>query len=89
MKVSKKLLLKLVKIEWVDSSTGAGWITYEGRDISDDNSLPCCSAGWVIAVTDDAVTVSSNITGMWTENFQFHSTMTIPVCAVRKVTVLK
>ena len=88
-KSKRNLLLKLVRIEWVDSSAGSGWMAYEGRDVSDDGPFACCSVGWAIAISEDSITVSSNVGGMGTDNMQFHSTMSIPMCAVLKITVLK
>lgn len=89
MKLSQKLLFKLVRIDWVDSSFGSSWEIYKERSTTSDGSLLCESVGWVIAISADAVTISGNISGLGTPDFQNIGSMTIPDVAIKRVTLLK
>jgi hypothetical protein len=74
---------ELVLIEWLDSHHVAGWHT----DPPATKPVKCFSVGWLVHDGDDAKTIA----GHWTQEDlpQRSGEMTIPACAIVKVTALK
>lgn len=81
--------MKLVQIDWVDSDSFRGiWTGVEV--IKEHNTLPNCrSIGWLINDNKEAKTIVSHIAFDKKGDInQCAGDMTIPVGAIRKITVL-
>jgi len=74
--------LKILLIEWVDSTFHGGWI---GKDELKMVPLKCYSAGVVIDENPDAITLA--LSGG--EGEQYADTMTIPKCSIKRIRELK
>jgi hypothetical protein len=75
-------LLKILLIEWVDSSYHGGWID---KDELEMVPIKCFSAGVVINENHDAITLA--LSGGKGE--QYANTMTIPKCSITRIRELK
>jgi hypothetical protein len=75
--------LKLVYLEWVDSSGSTdGW--YHLKDF-EPNLVWCKSVGWVVYETDEYITVLPHMG----DESQGRGELTIPVCAIKKRKVIR
>ena len=72
---------QIVEVEWIDSCRTDGW-----HDQQDFGPALCRSAGYLLAKTEDKVTLALSL-GDDTEHVC--QTMTIPRVAVRKIRRLK
>jgi hypothetical protein len=79
---AKKGTLKLVLIEWLDSHQQARWTADEPAQ----EPLVCRSVGWLVHDGARAKTVAAHITDEATP--QRAGEMTIPTCAITKITSL-
>ena len=79
---AKKGTPKLVLIEWLDSHQQARWTDDEPAK----EPLLCRSVGWLVHDGDNAKTVAAHITVEATP--QRAGEMTIPTCAITKITSL-
>lgn len=75
-------------IRWIDSASEDGWRSM--RRMEDPRTVPCMTVGWVVAESDEALTVF----GTWapeTESTteQVCSGMTIPKAAILSRTVVR
>ena len=79
--------LKLVLVEWVDSQASAEWTDWD--EIEEDKTpLRCYSVGWIRYSNKENLTIVPNIAVNGREPEQGFGVMTIPVCAIIKVTDL-
>jgi hypothetical protein len=74
---------KLVIIEWLDSHQSGRWTTDEPAT----DPLVCRSVGWLVHDGDKAKTVAPHMTDEDTP--QRAGEMTIPTCAITKITPLE
>lgn len=78
----------LVMIEWVDSvQPSPQWVLlseYEQR-----TALTCRSVGWLIQDTAKAKVIAANMAGDSVDNIQGCGLITIPTCAILRITKLK
>lgn len=87
--------MKLVVIDWVDSSSVAGGHTWHGVEtVKDDcniEALMCRSVGWLLVDGRDAKTIIAHQAFGSTQHDlnAVSGDMTIPVCAIRKMKVLQ
>ncbi len=78
----------LVRIHWVDSSESRGWVSPEHA--SKDPGLKCESVGWLIAENEKFKTISGHRSlSVGGESEAYCSTMTIPTCAIRKMSKIQ
>ena len=78
----KKGIPRLVLIEWLDSHQQGRWTADEPAK----EPLMCRSVGWLVHDGDNAKTVAAHITVETTP--QRAGEMTIPTCAITKITSL-
>ncbi len=84
--MKKTKLPKLVEIEWIDSSTGAGWISTEDINVE---PVQCVTVGFIIRETKTAVMVAASL-GIWSGVVdQACDPITIPKVAITKRRNLK
>lgn len=72
--------MKLVVVDWVDSSRGQGWAQVEDLD---GRVTKCQSVGWIVASDADSVTVGPHIGD---DGEQVCGDVTIPRCSILKIT---
>jgi len=74
--------MKILLVEWVDSSYIAGWKDKKDFDV---DLAKCFSTGLAIDESDDAITLvlSGGDTGQWSQS------MTIPKVAIKRIRELK
>lgn len=77
--------MKLVLIEWVDSHSGRGWKQMEDLK-GTAKPLPCKSVGWLFFDGREAKVVVPHVSQ---DGLQGVGDITIPTCAIKKITVLK
>ena len=75
----------LVQIKWIDSNIASlGWAG--GKVVNEVTR--CCSVGWIVAKSKMALSLTSTVGG-GEEPQQRCGTITIPRCAITKITRLK
>ena len=75
----------LVLVEWVDSHGGSDWTSWE--DIEDHKKpLLCYSVGWIRFSNKENLTLVANLAERKGKPDQGFGIITIPTCAIRKVT---
>lgn len=82
----------LVEIEWVDSCHTSGWTTVEGYDWKDHaDSLHNKTTGYVAHRDKETIAVVQSHQDKWTHGHPrtMDAIMMIPLCAVKRMTVLK
>lgn len=80
--------MRLVLIEWVDSSGGSGWIPV---DEIEEEPIIIRSVGWVLRETKDIIVIAAHHgqrNGRTTPE-QVHSEMKIPKVAIKRVRNLR
>ena len=82
--------MKLVLIEWLDAHAGRGWQTTENIEAA-AAPLVCRSVGWLLKDTKECKLIVSHLGGE--ENAKYFmlgcGDLTIPTCAIVKMTVLR
>lgn len=79
----------LVLIEWLDSAQPApGWVHL--HSLPDSRPIECMSVGWLLRDDKKVKVLAPNMgdTGSG-ENIQASGIITIPACAVKKITRLR
>jgi hypothetical protein len=77
--------LKLVLVEWVDSSAIYGWKALQ--DVEKEQNLEGRSVGWILHRSRKQITIVSSLTHENEENVatQGSGIHTIPMCAVTRI----
>lgn len=72
--------IKPVRVEWVDSMGSSGWC-----NLREPSNLTCTTIGHLVSKTVDRVTLAlnSNAHGLYGDHIE------IPMCAVRRIRILK
>ena len=83
--------MKLVEIEWVDSSNAAGGTWHHKDDIDHGKNLSCRSVGWMLHDQKEYIVIVAhqsfgNADGSLR---QVGGDMTIPRCAITKIRVIR
>lgn len=76
-------MMRLVLIEWEDSSTLGGW-----QDLTceiEDAALLCRSVGWLVLDGEKAKVLAPHVHSPGEENFQGSGMMTIPARAILSI----
>ena len=74
--------MKIVLVEWIDSSTEYGWLKVESFDTS---VVKCQSVGFLIKETDDAIVVTLSRS----DSGRCADAITIPKCSIKRIRYLK
>ena len=81
--------MKLVLVEWVDSQRrSANWTPVTEVAKPRRGGLRCCSVGWVVHDTKDAVVLMPNITDDGDDMQCVHG-LEIPKCSITRMRRLK
>jgi hypothetical protein len=82
--------MRLVLVEWVDSSSGDGWRPLDEL-AKTAVAVHCRSTGWVASDSDEAIALVSHISGERNGNIRLFVTgdIAIPKCAVVRITDLQ
>ncbi len=75
-------IMKIVRIEWSDSSRTAGW--HRPGQYNDTLDLKCTSIGVIVDRGKDHVTIASNFAWQVGKGYDVCDTMTIPRSAITK-----
>lgn len=73
---------QMIKIYWVDSVEQSGWVKHDPNTV-----LECESIGYLIEKNDTRIVIAKNHGGH-SDNPSWGSYMSIPICAVKRITVL-
>lgn len=79
----------LVLIKWLDSAQPApGWVHL--HSLPDRKPIECLSVGWLLRSDKKVKVLAPNMGDTFSEeNIQASGIITIPACAVKKITRLK
>jgi sulfur transfer protein SufE len=80
----KKVHLKIVRIEWVDSVQPLESWTYI-NELPDMKIVKCQSMGWVVQQSEDAVRIAQSIDS---EQKQVMGVVTIPISAITNIKII-
>jgi len=83
--------MKLVLVDWVDSSSVHGWTPLTELMRSGTN-LMCATVGWEIKKTKEAIHLISSLAFNNAPNGEVDSgagNITIPLCSIKKIWTLK
>jgi len=79
--------MRLVIVDWVDSTAGEGWKTLREMKGA-ENGLTCRSVGWILKESKECLVIVPHIAGESLDDpqFQVRGDMSIPKRCILKVT---
>lgn len=74
-----------INVEWIDSTAWLGWAPYDVTRECRVKLDPCESAGWLIAVGEESVTIANSLSR---QTDCCNGVLSIPKFAIKKMTIL-